>query len=121
MRNTVSLRENRNFKRMYARAANAHGAYVVMFIKRNKLSLNRLGLTVGTKLGGAVKRNRIRRRVKEAYRLIEDRLPHGYDVVLVARQKAETAPIEKIEVEISRLFLKLTNSLKGPIKGRQEP
>lgn len=115
MRYTVSLRANRDFKRMYARANNAPGACLVLFLKKNRLGVTRLGLTVGTKLGGAVRRNRIRRRMKEAYRLIEDKLRPGYDIVLVARSGAENAPFELIKSEIVRLFNRLT-AQNGPSK-----
>lgn len=108
MRYTVPIRSNRDFKRMYARAGSASGACVVLFVKKNRLGANRLGLTVGTKLGGAVQRNRMRRRMKEAYRLVEDRLRPGYDVVMVARSGLDKAPFELIKAEIVRLFYRLS-------------
>lgn len=46
---------------------------------------NRLGLTVSTKVGCAVVRNRVRRRLREIYRLNEDMLTSGVDIVVVAR------------------------------------
>lgn len=52
----------------------------------NGLSVNRLGFKVGKKLAKAVKRNRIRRILKESYRLSEERLPSGYDFVLAAKE-----------------------------------
>ena len=120
MLHTVSLCANRDFKRMYARASSAPGACLVFFLRKNRLGVTRLGLTVGTKLGGAVRRNRIRRRIKEAYRLVEDKLPSGYDIVLVARSRAENVPLDQIKSEIVRLFNKLaaqgSHSSKPPKK-----
>ncbi len=113
MRYTVSLRSNRDFKRMYARATSAPGACLVLFLRRNRLGKTRLGVTVGTKLGIAVRRNRIRRRLKEAYRLVEDRLLPGYDIVMVARSGAEHAPFELLKTEVVRLFNRLLSQQGG--------
>ena len=63
---------------------------------------NRLGLTVSTKLGNAVRRNRIRRRLREAYRLLEPRLSHGFDIVIVARTLAFDAPFSQLQGELAR-------------------
>ena len=63
----------------------------------------RLGFTVSTKLGGAVQRNRMRRRLREAYRLNEDRFRPGIDLVIVARAKAATAPFPALQKELLKL------------------
>lgn len=68
---------------------------------------NRLGLTASTKLGNAVRRNRIRRRLREVYRLSEDRLAHGYDIVIVARAQAHDAPFSQLQDEFMRNCRKL--------------
>lgn len=117
MRHTVSLRSNRDFKRMYARAGSAPGACLVVFVSKNRLDVSRLGLTVSTKMGGAVQRNRMRRRMKEAYRLVEDKLRPGYDIVMVARFGLEKASFELIQAEIIRLFYKAAERQKVPRGG----
>lgn len=61
---------------------------VVIYFAKNRLGKNRLGITVSKKLGGAVVRNRARRVVKECYRLTEENVKVGYDIVLVVRSKA---------------------------------
>ena len=52
-----------------------------------KIKVNRIGLTVTKKLGGAVIRNRVRRRLREVYRLSEARFMPGWDMVVVARSR----------------------------------
>ena len=68
---------------------------------------NHLGVTVSTKLGGAVQRNRIRRRLKEIYRLNEEKLFSGYNIVIVARMKSRFAGFAELESSVLGLFRKL--------------
>ena len=64
MKKTVSLKENHEFRRLYHRGVSTAGKHVVIYCRRNKLGCNRLGLTVSVKLGKAVQRNRIKRRLR---------------------------------------------------------
>jgi len=68
---------------------------------------SRLGVTVSKKLGGAVQRNRIRRRLKEIYRTNEDKLSPGYDVIIVARTRSRYAGYQEIESSVLSLLSKL--------------
>lgn len=97
MKKTVSMKENRNFRRLYYRGKSAATRYVVVYYIKNRIGSNRLGLTVSTKLGGAVVRNRIKRLLREAYRLHEAEFKTGYDLVLVARGRAAGAKCREIE------------------------
>ena len=73
----------------------------------NKLGLSRLGLTASVKLGGAVVRNRARRRMREVYRLNQGQLRKGYDLILVARSRTAAMPWK----ELNDSFLKLCRKL----------
>lgn len=88
MHNTISMKENKDFRRLYASKNNCVTPNFVIYCKRNRLEVNRLGLTVSTKLGCAVIRNRIKRRIREVYRINEHRLKKPYDIVIVARARA---------------------------------
>ena len=59
--------------------------------------MNRVGVTVTNKLGKAVKRNRVRRRLREIYRLSEGQLARGFDMVIVARMRSCTATYAELE------------------------
>ena len=72
----------------------------MLYARKNRNGINRVGITVSKKLGKAVVRNRVRRRIREAYRLNEELFLPGWDIVIVARSRA---------VEVS--FQKLTESL----------
>lgn len=97
MKHTVSLKLNHVFRRLYAKGKSAAAPTLALYCRRNGLGRTRLGLTVGTKLGGAVVRNRVRRRLKEAYRVNEGRFLPGYDLVVVGRTRAVRARYQEIE------------------------
>ncbi|HBI63755.1 MAG TPA: ribonuclease P protein component [Clostridiales bacterium] len=105
MKNT--LKENRDFRRLYARGHSASSDCLVVYALRNKYGAGRLGITVGVKLGGAVQRNRIKRLIREVYRLHRDELRPNTDLVVVARHRAVTASYEQME----RAFLRCTRQL----------
>lgn len=94
---TVSLKENHEFRRIYHRGVSSVDRYVVLYCRKNRLGRNRLGLTVSTKLGCAVQRNRVKRLLREAYRLHEDAFARGIDLVIVARNRAADASYANIE------------------------
>ena len=94
----VPLKENAAFRRLYYKGKSAGNRYLVIYCARNRLEVTRVGLTVSTKLGHAVVRNRVRRRLREIVRHNAYCLPSGYDIVVVARTaavEAEFAALEK--------------------------
>ncbi|MDR2357035.1 MAG: ribonuclease P protein component [Oscillospiraceae bacterium] len=107
MRFTVSLKKNHEFRRLYSRGKNAASRFMVVYCRRNGRAESRVGITVSGKLGGAVRRNRMRRRLKETYRLCERALSPGYDIVIVARQGCFDAAFG----DLTRDFMKLTRRL----------
>ena len=107
MKHTVSLKGNRSFRRMYAKGKSAASATVVLYSRRNGSPENRLGLTVGTKVGKAVRRNLIRRRLREIYRLHEGQFRRGWDIVAVARTRAAEASYRELEADFLRAAARL--------------
>ena len=81
------LKQNADFRRVYSRGSScAIGPIVVYSLKTDDGV--RVGFSVSRKLGGAVKRNRIRRLLREAVRTILDNLQSGNDIVIIARRSA---------------------------------
>ena len=95
MKFSSSLKLNHIFRRLYHTAGQADG-YLVLYARKNRTEGNRVGITVSKKLGKAHIRNRIRRRIREVYRLNEDKFQPGWDIVVVARSKALNAPFDKL-------------------------
>ncbi len=107
MLHTVSLKDNSAFRRLYHRGTSAGNRYLVIYCRRNGTDTTRLGFTVSTKLGHAVVRNRMRRRLREIYRAQEGELRSGYDIVVVARSAAVEAEFALLQ----RSFRSLTEKL----------
>jgi ribonuclease P protein component len=99
MKFSASLKLNHIFRRLYRTNGQANSC-LVLYARKNRTGTNRVGITVSKKLGKAVVRNRVRRRLREVYRLNEEQFLPGYDIVIVARSRA---------VDVS--FQKLTESL----------
>ena len=90
MKFSEPLKLNHIFRRLYATNGYANGL-LVLYARRNRSDRNRIGITSGKKLGHAVVRNRVRRRLREVYRLNEAAFQPGWDIVIVARSKAVKA------------------------------
>ena len=90
MKFSSSLKLNHIFQRLYRTAGYANG-HLVLYARKNHTGKNRVGITVGKKLGHAVVRNRTRRRIREVYRIHEDRFTSGWDIVVVARTRSVNA------------------------------
>ncbi|MDD2956665.1 MAG: ribonuclease P protein component, partial [Oscillospiraceae bacterium] len=103
----MTLKKNHEFRRLYSKGVSAAGSGLVIYCRKNRLGHNRLGITVSTKLGHAVVRNRARRRLRETFRLNSPQLRQGYDIVLVARHKAPTMPWKELNSSFLRLSKKL--------------
>ena len=95
MKFSCSLKRNHIFRRLYSTKGLAN-SYLVLYARRNRLGRNEVGITVSKKLGKAVIRNRTRRRLREVYRLNEERFAPGWDIVVVARSRAVEAPFPKL-------------------------
>lgn len=95
----ISIKENSDFRRLYYRGKSVVRKSVAVYYRKNRFSFNRLGLTVSPKIGKAVVRNAVRRRLKENYRLLQG-LSEGYDIVIVARKRASAASFDEIKKDL---------------------
>ena len=107
MRFSQPLKQNHLFRRLYQKGRTGANRYVALYCRSNGSTGNRVGITVGAKLGKAVQRNRVRRRLREIYRTNEDRFLPGYDIVVVARSRAVYAPYG----ELRRAYLGLASAM----------
>lgn len=107
MKNTKSLKLNRDFRRLYSKGKSFVSGYTVVYASKNRFDENRLGLTVSKSIGKAVKRNRLKRLMRESYRLNEEKLGRGYDIIIVARNRALGKTQAQIEKDVMYAMKKL--------------
>jgi ribonuclease P protein component len=113
------LTKNKEFQRVYSRGKYAASALLVIYVLQNNLSVTRLGITTSKKVGNAVKRNRLRRLIRENVRLLYDRLDKGFDVVVVARKFQDNTTLDAVGRELKYLFHKLDLFDKETIENRE--
>ena len=96
-RKIVSITKNHDFRRLYHRKASV-GPVLVTYVSKNRLGINRVGITTGTKIGKAHARNRARRVIREAYRLLMPDLKAqtGLDIVFVARVRTTSCKMQEV-------------------------
>ncbi len=107
MRFTSSLNKDRQFRRLYKKGTSAVRPCLVVYARENRSERNHLGFTVTAKIGKAVTRNRVRRRLREIYRLHETELRPGFDLVVVARVRAVASSYARLEAEFLSACLDL--------------
>lgn len=104
--NIPSLK-NREFSPVYRRGKRAADPCFVLYFLENGTGSNRLGITVSKKVGNSVVRSRVKRIIKEAYRLHEKEIRQGLDIVIVARKEAADKKSTDMEVSLMRAVTRL--------------
>jgi len=103
---TLPIKEDRLFRQLYKKGNGLAFPSIVVYYRKNRLNTNQLGLTTTKKIGKAVRRNRARRLMREAYRIIEPEMKSGYDMVLVARSKTPFLTMGEVKNDLSAAFKK---------------
>jgi ribonuclease P protein component len=84
----------------------------VLYLAPNELDRSRVGITVSSRVGNAVVRNRVRRRLREALRASRDRVPSGQDVLVVARPPSAEATWEELCSALDTLLNRATATFR---------
>lgn len=100
------LRKRLEFKKVYSRGKAYANRFAVLYVWPNGLERRRVGLSVGKKVGSAVKRNRVKRLFREVYRLNKTKLIEGIDMVLIAKKEALGLGFQQMEEALMNLFRK---------------
>lgn len=109
-----TIKKNCDFQQIFEKGHSINGRYLVVYFLHNQFEYHRFGFCVGRKLGSAVTRNRIKRLLREAVRLVFRLEKPGWDIILVARKPILMARYQDIIRDYENILLKmgiLTNDL----------
>lgn len=104
---TNTLKENKDFRRLYYRGKSRADSALVTYVAKSKNSKTRIGITSGKKIGNAVKRNRSRRVIRAAYSLLEPKINGCWDIVFVARTKTPLVKMQEVYNQMEKQLTEL--------------
>lgn len=104
--NIVTLKKNFEFKYVYNKGRVFSNNLLILYIIENKKENNRVGFIVSKKVGKSVVRNKIRRRLKEIYRLNYNSIKKGYNLIIISRKSAVNTSYKDLEKSMQNLFKK---------------
>lgn len=100
------IRKNADFRLVYRRGKSFSNKFLVLYVKRNGFGINRIGISVSKKVGKSVIRSRVKRLIRESYRLNSSNLKQGNDIVVIARVLSKGKKYTTIESALIDLFKK---------------
>lgn len=108
MKKTKMLKKNYEFRKVLSKGKYFSGTYIQAAILKNKDSNNYLGLAISTKAGKAFQRNKVKRLLRENYKLQEEKLQDGYSIVFLLKKNAEIENInfENVKIDMQEIMIK---------------
>ena len=108
---TESLKKNQDFRIVFNKGKSRANKHFVMYVLKNDTDKNYLGISVSKKVGNSVIRHKIKRLLKESYRLHENLFNSGLNIVIIARKGSEELDYYQVEKSLMHL-MKLHNICK---------
>ena len=106
MRKIDTLKKNYEFKNVLTKGKFYKGNYITIYITKNNKDKNIIGIAISKKIGKAVKRNRLKRIIRESYYLEKNNLNKGYNIVFLWNKK------EFIDLKSNVIHEDINNLLK---------
>jgi len=110
MKSANRLKKNSDFNVVYSKRRSMANKLLIIYITENELNNSRVGFVVSKKVGNSVIRSKVKRLMKESYRINDNRFKLGYDIIFIARAECKNSTFNEIESAIIHLMkrMKLT-------------
>ncbi len=99
MKKTIMIKKNYEFKILFSKGKFYHGEFIHMYIKQTNQDINKFGIAVSKKQGKAVKRNHIKRLIRENYKNFESSIKTGTNILIVINKNKDIKDISFKEIE----------------------
>jgi len=100
------LSKTSEFKKVFSEGRRIEGNNLIIFILKNDYNFNRPGMIIKKETGKAAARNKIKRRLREAFRLINKKLSPGYDIIILAKNNIKESGYLEIYHDLENLLYK---------------
>ena len=109
MKKTLKLKKNSEFHRILNKGKYISGKYLDVYLLNTNQDKNYIGLAIGVKIANAVKRNHLKRLIRESYRSIEEKLDTGYQIVFLWKKKinVKEATFQRVQEDMIYVFRKI--------------
>lgn len=104
MSKSETLRNNADFRKTYRQGLSYSNRRFVVYVRRNGLGHNRVGISTSRRYGIAVRRNQIKRIIKELYRTYENHIKVGFDLVFIPRMGTRGRRLREVEPDFVHLL-----------------
>ena len=101
------LKKNSDFNVVYSKKKSMANKLLIIYITENGLNNNRVGFVVSKKVGNSVIRSKVKRLMKESYRLNDSRFKISYDIIFIARADCKNSTFKEIESALLHLMKKM--------------
>lgn len=100
------IRKRKEFLKIYDEGVRDYSEHFTIIVNRNETGAKRLGITVSKKVGNAVNRNRIKRLIREFFRLNKSGFAHGRDTIVIVKRDIPKLTYHDVRIELARLIAK---------------
>ena len=113
MKKENRLKKRKEFAYIFKKGESLGSRHIMLTFVPSKLKKYKIGFSCGKKVGKAVVRNKVKRRIKEAVYIHRDLLNVGYNYIFVGKQNSSLATFEEIKQEVEFLLRKVSENARG--------
>lgn len=106
MKQTITLKKNYEFEKIFSKGKYINGKYICAYMMKNHMNINKIGIAISKKVGKSVQRNRIKRLIRENYRMLENDINLGNNIVFLWKKNTTItdATYKNIEEDMKNII-----------------